>query len=180
MTNRAYPLAELIQSRRSIKQFNTDPVSVELLTELLNIAAWAPNHGLREPWRIILFTGEGKRVLANAIVEASKKGDPEALALIPAFLLIAVKQDPRQKEREEDYAAACTFIQNFQLASWERGLGAAWKTGAYIFNPQFLDTVGVNAGEKLVGVLQVGYPLTTPEARSRTTIEQKLTIIDQG
>lgn len=179
MNTSTYPVADLITTRRSIKQFNSDLVSTELIQELLSIAAWAPNHGLREPWRITLFTGEGKRVIANAMANHSpKKGDPEALMQIPAYLIVSIPQDPRQKEREEDHAAACMFIENFMLAAWERGLGTIMKTGPYIFNPRFLEEVGVQPGEKLLGVIQVGYPAALPDARPRTPIEQKLTVVD--
>lgn len=180
MNHKTYPLAELMITRRSIKQFNHDSVSTDFIKELLEVAAWAPNHGLREPWRITLFTGEGKRVIANAMANHSpKKGDPEALMQIPAYLIVTLPQDPRQKEREEDYAAGCMFIQNFMLAAWERGLGSIMKTGPYIFNPHFLKEVGVQPGEKLLGVIQVGYPAVVPEARPRTSIEQKLTVVDR-
>ncbi|MGZ9583290.1 nitroreductase family protein [Paenibacillus marinisediminis] len=179
MQTTTYPMAELIRTRRSIKQFKTDPVPTETISELLDIASWAPNHGLREPWRVVLFTGEGKQIIANAIANnGAKKSDPEPLLQIPAFLLFIVKQDPRQKEREEDQTAAAMFIQNFQLAAWERGIGSIMKTGPYIFSPSFLEEVGVKAGEKLIGVLQVGYPNVLPEPRERTPIEQKLTVVD--
>ena len=179
MNHTTYPLADLMITRRSIKQFTDEPVSTELIKELLELAAWAPNHGLREPWRITLFTGEGKRVIAHAMANHSpKKGDPEVLMQIPAYLIVTTPQDPRQKEREEDHVAACMFIENFMLAAWERGLGSIMKTGPYIFNPRFLEEVGVKPGEKLLGVIQVGYPAALPEARPRTPIEQKLTVID--
>lgn len=179
MNTSTYPVADLIAARRSIKQFNSDSVSTELIKELLDVAAWAPNHGLREPWRITLFTGEGKRVIANAMANHSpKKGEPESLMQIPAYLIVTIPQDPRQKERDEDHAAACMFIENFMLAAWERGLGSIMKTGPYIFNPRFLEEVGVQPGEKLLGVIQVGYPAALPDARPRTPIEQKLTVVD--
>lgn len=82
------------------------------------------------------------------------------------------------KEQDEDYVAECTFVQNFQLAAWEGEIGVIWKTGPYLYNPRFMHEVGVVPGEKIVGVLQVGYPLVIPEAKPRTPIEQKLTIID--
>lgn len=170
--------ARTIVERRSIKQFKPDPVSEELLCELLNVSVWAPNHGLREPWRFILFVDEGKRTLGEAIAaNAVKSRSPETYMNIPAHLLVVVQEDPRQREREEDYAAACALIQNFQLAAWERGLGVIWKTEPFTFVPGFLKSVGVKPGEKLVGLLHIGYPEAIPEARPRTRAEEKLTVV---
>lgn len=51
-------VAEIIKERRSIKLFKKDPLPQGLLEELLNVAVWAPNHGVREPWRFIAFQGK--------------------------------------------------------------------------------------------------------------------------
>src|SRR5919205_584537 len=45
-------LESVITERRSIKQFLPTPVPRSLITRLLDLAVWAPNHRLTEPWRI--------------------------------------------------------------------------------------------------------------------------------
>ncbi|MFA4132159.1 MULTISPECIES: nitroreductase [unclassified Brevibacillus] len=178
MESSLYPIAQAIRDRRTIKKFKADPIPLELIRELLDVAVWAPNHGLREPWRFVLYMEEGKRVVVDAILQnAMKKRDPELLLRVPAYLLVIVNEDSRQREREEDYAAACTLIQNFQLAAWERGLGVVWKTEPFTYQVGFLQAVGVRAEEKLVGMLQLGFPEVIPEARARTAANDKLTVI---
>lgn len=51
-------VAKTIRDRRSIRTFNRTPVSRELVFQLLNDAVWAPNHGLREPWRFVFVENE--------------------------------------------------------------------------------------------------------------------------
>lgn len=178
MESSLYPIAQAIRDRRTIKKFKADPIPLELIRELLDVAVWAPNHGLREPWRFVLYMEEGKQVVVDAILQnAMKKRDPELLFRVPAYLLVIVNEDSRQREREEDYAAACTLIQNFQLAAWERGLGVVWKTEPFTYQAGFLQAVGVRAEEKLVGMLQLGFPEVIPEARARTAANDKLTVI---
>lgn len=178
MESPLYPIAQAIRDRRTIKSFKSDPIPLELIRELLDVAVWAPNHGLREPWRFVLYMEEGKRVVVDAILQnAMKKRDPEMLLRVPAYLLVIVNEDSRQREREEDYAAACALIQNFQLAAWERGLGVVWKTEPFTYQAGFLQAVGVRAEEKLVGMLQLGFPEVIPEARARTAANDKLTVI---
>ncbi|MED1782048.1 nitroreductase [Brevibacillus fortis] len=179
MMSPQYPIAQAIRDRRTIKKFKPDPVPLELIRELLDVAVWAPNHGLREPWRFVLYREEGKQIVVDAILQnAMKKRDPELLLRVPAYLFVIVNEDSRQREREEDYAAACTLIQNFQLAAWERGLGVVWKTEPFTYQAGFLQAVGVRAEEKLVGMLQLGFPEVIPEARARTAANDKLTVID--
>ncbi|QDS33281.1 nitroreductase [Brevibacillus brevis] len=178
MESTLYPIAQAIRDRRTIKKFKPDPIPLALIRELLDVAVWAPNHGLREPWRFVLYMEEGKRVVVDAILQnAMKKRDPELLLRVPAYLFVIVNEDSRQREREEDYAAACTLIQNFQLAAWERGLGVVWKTEPFTYQGGFLQAVGVRGEEKLVGMLQLGFPEVIPEARARTAANDKLTVI---
>lgn len=180
-------ISTIIKERRSIKRFKNEAISKEVVFELLNTAAWAPNHGLREPWRFVLFTDEGRERLADTIIntpmKAGKKKSPEMIKEMimtaPIHLLVIMKEDPRQKEWDEDYAAVCAFIQNFQLAAWEKGIGTIWKTNPYIYSPHFREKLGVRPGEKVVGLIHAGYPEKIPEARLRTPIEEKLDIIDR-
>lgn len=179
-----YPVAETLRNRRTIRQFKSDPVSYELLLELLNIANWAPNHGLREPWRFILYRNEARAEFTEAVMRAMSADERARLetqkradyAKIPYHLVVAMKEDPRQKQWDEDYGAVCCWIQSFQLAAWERGLGVVWKTNSFVYSPHFREAVGVLAGEKVVGVLHIGYPELVPEPRPRSSAEDKLTV----
>src|SRR5947199_10240426 len=40
-----------IRTRRTHKAFRPDPVSREVLGDLFDLARWAPNHNLTNPWR---------------------------------------------------------------------------------------------------------------------------------
>src|SRR2546421_11999667 len=51
---------EAIRSRRTIKAFEPRPLERETLIELLELARWAPNHHLTNPWR---FRVVGSRAL---------------------------------------------------------------------------------------------------------------------
>ncbi|WFA22547.1 nitroreductase [Paenibacillus mucilaginosus] len=181
------PIAELIKARRTIRSFKSDPVSRSLLLELLNVAVWAPNHLNRQPWRFILFQGEGRTTFAKAMVQTYSAEDKEKYGrkkmeyyqAVPAHLIIVMKEDPRQKVWDEDYAAVCSLIQNFQLAAWEQGLGVVWKTNNFGYDPRFRHDVGVKAGEKIVGILHIGYPDIVPPVQQRTPAEELLTVIEE-
>lgn len=178
-----------IIGRRSIKKFKTDPVDVEELIELLNVAKWAPNHKLTEPWRFHLYAGEGKEKFVQAFIDSRPKVDGEVATKvknkaayfrdIPLHLVVIMPEDPRQRRWDEDYGAVATFIQNFQLAAWERGIGMIWRSNDFVYDPVFREGLDVKPGEKIVATLMIGYPKHVPEPQKRTDIKEFLTIFDQ-
>ncbi|MEI7026264.1 nitroreductase family protein [Paenibacillus sp. y28] len=180
----AFHTASVIRERRTIRQFKSDPVDQELLLELMNIANWAPNHGLREPWRFIQYKLEGRKQLAEAVLGAMSAEEKEKyadqrmkdFATIPVHLIVVMKEDSQQKQWDDDFGAVSSWIQSFQLAAWERGIGVVWKTNTYIYAPAFREAVGVRPGEKIIGLLYIGYPAVIPPPRPRTSAESRLIV----
>ncbi|MBS4224316.1 nitroreductase family protein [Lederbergia citrea] len=176
-------IADVIKERTSVKTGYLDKeVSQELILSLLNDAVWAPTHGVREPWRFIFVSGERKEAFIEAILKCHEKSKHETVrnnfVNVPAFLVVVMNEDPRQKVWEEDFAATSCMLQNLQLLAWDQDLGMVWKTPAHIYDPKFRGALGVERGEKIVGVLNVGYfdkEITAKKVRKRTDPAEKMT-----
>ncbi|ARF14172.1 nitroreductase family protein [Sporosarcina ureae] len=177
-----------IMGRRSIKKFKKDPVDIDELIELLNVAKWAPNHKLTEPWRFQLYVDEGKERFIEAFLTSQErdgnipdKAQNKAAYFrdIPLHLVVIMPEDSRKKRWDEDYAAISAMIQNFQLAAWERGIGMIWRTNDWTHDPIFKDAIGVKSDEKIVGTLMIGYPKHVPKPEERKDIRNVLTVIDE-
>ncbi len=73
-------LREAVRQRRSIRRFLPEPVSEELIQEIISDALWAPSWGNTQPWEIVAVTGEAleqfKKENREAIV-SGKPGDTE-------------------------------------------------------------------------------------------------------
>ncbi|WP_413074832.1 MULTISPECIES: nitroreductase [unclassified Shouchella] len=189
MTNQAHIIDTIIKERRSIKKFKSDALSTEDIIELLEVAKWAPNHKLTEPWRFLLFADEGKETFIQAYLKSQMGADqsvPEKaqkkatyFRQIPIHLVVVMPEHPRQKTWDEDYGAVSAMIQNFQLAAWARGIGMIWRTNDWIYDPVFREAIGVKDGEKIIGTLMIGYADFIPEAKERTSIKDKLTIVNK-
>ncbi|MFC3772254.1 nitroreductase [Paenibacillus sp. GCM10012303] len=180
MTTSAFQTADTIRAWRPTREFQPAPVSEELIGELLNVAVWTPSPGQREPWRFLLFMGDGKRTITEAIVRNGvKKRDPEKLMSVPAYLMVVTGPSDGEKplQSDQDYAAACSLIQNFRLAAWERGLGVTWVMKPFAYRPEFLAECGVSPGERLAGLLQIGYPDAVPDAPTPSPAQHKWTVI---
>ena len=68
-------LLEAIKSRRSIRAFKPDPVPKEVLTELLDVARWAPSGANAQPWEFFVLTGEVLDKLHHTMVEKVPSGE---------------------------------------------------------------------------------------------------------
>lgn len=180
-------IAAAITDRRTIKQFLPDPVAPATLAQLIDLAVWAPNHRLNEPWRFYVLTGEARRRLgdiAAAITTAkvgAAGGDPavterkasEAAAAwsnVPTLLFVTMVGDPNPEIDLENYGAVCCAIQNLTLAAHVLGIGTSWSSGAIAAALELLTLVGAGANERMVGLLRLGYldPAVTPPKSRRT------------
>jgi len=63
------PIDGLIRSRRTHKAFGSQPVPRETLLELFELARWAPNHHLTDPWRFRVLGPESHAALKAAAEE---------------------------------------------------------------------------------------------------------------
>src|SRR5689334_23319275 len=68
-------LNKLVRERRSVfpEQYTGETVDDSIVTQMLENANWAPTHKLTEPWRFVVYTGEGLKQLALLQAEFYKK-----------------------------------------------------------------------------------------------------------
>ncbi|MCK1995615.1 Nitroreductase [Paenisporosarcina quisquiliarum] len=181
---------DAIIQRRSIKLFNGQPVDREELLSIMEDAVWAPNHQLRQPWRFIVACGKELDDLYSVLKEFAvpkwKELSEEDLekqmkkfTTPGGYVFVVVPEDARQKERLEDYAAASMLVQNIQLLAWDRGIGSCWKTPGYLDNPLFRKALGIQPGERIISMLQVGYFDEMPKPKDRKGIEDLVTIFEK-
>lgn len=158
--------------------YRPDPVPRPLIEELLDLAVWAPNHRMAEPWRFYVFTGDARGAVAaihRDLVREEAAGSEERaqrryaeLLGIPVFLFVSYVRDAESKKDRENYAAVACAIQNLMLAAHARGLGTVWRTGNVIRDRRTRSLLGLEEQEELVGLLHLGYPAHRPEPRPRT------------
>lgn len=181
---------DAIIQRRSIKLFNGQPVEREALLSIMDDAVWAPNHQLRQPWRFIVACGKELDDLYSVLKEFAlpkwKELSEEDLEKQMkkftnpgGYVFVVVPEDARQKERLEDYAAASMLVQNIQLLAWDRGIGSCWKTPGYLDNPLFRKALGIQPGERIISMLQVGYFDEMPKPKERKGVEELITIFEK-
>ncbi|EKU45726.1 nitroreductase family protein [Staphylococcus massiliensis] len=154
-------LRDAIKDRRSIKKFKRDmTIDEDKLYEALNLATHAPNHCLREPWRVVHVPKDDLGAMSRKLSkiafpksEDKQESHYNAVTNLGGFLVVVAKRDPRQREDNENMLAVGAFAQNLLLLLHEVGIGTCWKTPDYIFNPRVKDLFKVEADESIVGFL---------------------------
>lgn len=158
-------IIDLIQTRRTIKQFKPDAISEEAVLSWLEAASYAPNHRMTEPWEI-LFLGAETRAKLNHKTDFG--GAPVVFALLS-------KPAATPFERDENVMAAACFAQNFLLAAHEAGVGAYWASLGAL--PHNRATLGVPEDHDVIGIFGIGYPEEVPALKLRTPLASKITYL---
>jgi len=176
----AEDFASVLRGRRSIDLFAPDAVSVDTVKAAIEVARWAPNHRLTEPWRFYLLGPVATRAAIDLAVEleVAKKGERAGpirrarLESVPGtFVLTSLRSDDTLIERE-NYAACCCAAQNLMLYLWRQGIGVKWTTGAITRDQRFYDLLGIGAGkETVVGFFWYGRPQVIPTQKRRPVDE---------
>ncbi|WP_026946228.1 nitroreductase family protein [Algoriphagus marincola] len=168
---------KIIRGRRSmfVAQFKeNDPVDDAIIEEMLENANWAPTHKLTQPWRFIVYTGEGLKTFADYQAElykkrAEKNGTPFIEATYNKF-----KENPTKashviailmKRTEgsglplmEEIAATAMAVQNMYLTASAHGLAAYWGTGGPTFWEEAREDFGLEGEDMLMGFFYVAKP----------------------
>ncbi len=189
-------VTQAIQSRRSVGRVKQDPVPRGLVEKILESAVHAPNHKITEPWRFHVFTGKGRGELARARAElarilAETEGEEEELAAgrisrerkkafrAPVVIAVISRGGRDELETLENYAACAAAVQNMQLTAHALGLATIWRTGLQAYHPYMREFFGLEAGDKIVAYLYLGYPDMEERPRRREPASSK-TVWHQG
>jgi len=144
-----------IRTRRTHKAYGAEPVDRATLDELFELARWAPNHALTNPWR---FRVLGPRSLA-ALKQAA---GPEAAAKLdraPTLVCVSVVQrgeDPVADE--EDLLAAGCATYALLLGAHARGVAGYWRTPAVLRTEAGRAALGLGVGERAIALVHLGPP----------------------
>ena len=170
----------VLRGRRSIDLFAPDAVAVDTVRAAIEVARWAPNHRLTEPWKFYLLGPASLRSLIDLAVELeiAKKGERAGpvrrarLEAVPGmFVLTSARSEDASLERE-DYAACCCAAQNLMLYLWGKGIGAKWTTGGITRHARFHELLGIDVTqESVVGLFWYGVPKVIPTQKRRPVEE---------
>ena len=163
-----------IRTRRTHKAFAPEPVDRELLDELFELARWAPNHRLTNPWR---FRVVGPEALER-LKEASGPEQAPKLDRAPTLVVCSAKLGGDPVEDEEDLHATACAAYIVLLAAHSRGLAGYWRTPEVLRTEAGRSAVGLGDDERFVSLIHLGRSLQERPAPERGPADAVVTHLD--
>ncbi|WP_052350496.1 hypothetical protein [Paenibacillus gorillae] len=129
----------------SVEKWADRPVNENDVLTLLESSVWAPNDGLREPWRFIYMNGnEGKDALPE---------HPYA----PAHLIVVACLSESSHKQTEDLCAVYGLIQNFRLLANDNQLCVRTAVATEVNAGDLRTRFQLQKQERIAAVLDLGY-----------------------
>jgi nitroreductase len=152
-----------IRTRRTHKAYRPEPVEPETLDELFELARWAPNHNLTNPWRF--------RVLGpEALARLKEAAGPEAASKLdraPTLVACSCVLTGDAVQDEEDLLATGVAAYIVLIAAHSRGLAGYWRTPGVLRTDAGRDAVGIGKDEHFVALIHLGRPVQERAAPER-------------
>ncbi|HUY03503.1 MAG TPA: nitroreductase [Rhodocyclaceae bacterium] len=172
----------LIHSRQHIspKGLGDPGPAPEQIDKILGAAGAAPDHGMLNPWRLIVVPPERRHLLGEAFAEALAERDAEATVVqmqearakafrAPFLTLVVARLGPElgpTHSQERIVSAGCA-IQNMLLVAHALGFGAGLSSGRGLYSRQIRSLFGLSGDEQPLCFLAVGTVIKRRSARPR-------------
>jgi nitroreductase len=183
-------VALVIRNRRTVKPqaMNGGLVNDGFISEILQLANYAPSHGLTEPWRFVVF-GPATRIsfcrkhaglyqqhTVPAKFEQAKYDKLLHMGDLASHVVVAIMKRgdlPKIPEWEEQ-AATATAIQNVLLGAEALGIASYWGSGGMAQHQAMKDFLQLRNEDKVMGILYFGYADKTPGFTRNIPMDEKV------
>jgi nitroreductase len=180
----------LIKNRRSVftRDYTGEKVDEAIIHQMLENANWAPTHKFTEPWRFVVFTGDGLQKLADFQSECYKQvttangtfsqSKYEGLKVKPLeashVIAIGMKRDEKKGLPEwEELGAVFCAVENMYLTATAYGVGCYLSTGGVTNFEEAKEFLGLGKEDKLCGFMFVGMLKGELHEGRRKSIQEK-------
>ncbi len=188
------PFLGFLRSRRTVRQYRTEPVDRAHLEAMLEAARWAPSPHNVQPWRFAVVTDPAvKEELARAMGEVwaedlrrdgmseefihlNLEGSRSRITGAAAVVVVCMTEEDLDEypdefrqtaERTMALHSIGAAVQNMGLMAQHLGLGMCWMC-APLFCPQVVVRVlGLPDRWQPQALLTIGWPAETPAAPRR-------------
>jgi nitroreductase len=166
-------IAQNIRQRRTTtpEEMNGKLIDDAVIFQLLELARWAPTHGLTEPWRFSVFSGVGKAWFAREHARLFWENTPDHILKQDKYnkilhradkashvIAIGVKCGTKATVPDiEEIAAVSCAVHNMFLGATALGIAAYWGSGGMTYHSAMREWLGLEEQDKVLGFLYLGY-----------------------
>ncbi len=181
---------DAVESRRSIRKFNKQQVSRELVEKLLEMAVYAPSPKNIQNWRYVVVNGADKLKLFNIVLQAiaekksqgmiTASGVNSVKTIAHASAVILVFNADYRFEGIKDLndrfmwlaevQAIGAAVENLLLTATKLGIGTLWICDVLYAADKINDWL--QTGYELMAAVALGYFDKAPEAAGRRPLNE--------
>jgi nitroreductase len=167
-------LREAIRTRRTHKVYGSEPVDRATLESLIELARWAPNHNLTNPWRFrVIGPRSLERLKTAAGPEAARK-----LERAPTLVVVSAVLSGDPVRDVEDVCATACAAYVVLLAAHDHGLASYWRTPEVLRTEAGRAAVEMGENERFISLIHLGPRRQDREAPERLPPTDYLTWLD--
>jgi nitroreductase len=144
-----------IRTRRTHKAFSAEAIAPAVLDELFELARWAPNHHLTNPWRFRVL-GERTRERLMELAESEQPGSAVKLRRAPTLVAVSARQSGDAAQDREDLLASAVAAYLVLLGAHARGYAGYWRTVPLLDDPRAREILGMPGEETPLALLYLG------------------------
>jgi nitroreductase len=170
-------LERAIRTRRTHKAFGAEALDAATLDELFELARWAPNHHLTNPWRFRVL-GPRSRERLMELAEAAEAGSAVKLRRAPTLVVVSVQSTGEAAQDREDLLATAVAAYIVLLGAHARGLAGYWRTVPLLEQSDARELLGLGAQESPLGLLYLGTPVQQQRVPDRAPPGEFATYLD--
>ncbi len=142
-----------VRTRRTHKVYGAEPVEEAVVRSLLELATFAPNHHLTNPWRFRVL-GPAARARLKAAADAQQEGSGAKLDRAPTLIAVTCRNDGEDPDEDRDAVAVATYL--VLLGAHARGLAGYWRTPGVLKSDAGRLALGIPAQEDTVALIHLG------------------------
>jgi nitroreductase len=166
-----------IRTRRTHKAYGPEPVDAQVLRELLELARWAPNHHVTNPWRFRVL-GPVTREALMALAESETPGSAVKLRRAPTLVAVTALRSGEEEQDREDLLATAVAAYIVLLGAHARGLAAYWRTVPLLDGARARALLRIAPEETPVGLLYLGEAVQDQRVPERAPVEDYVLELD--
>ncbi|MCD6488479.1 MAG: nitroreductase family protein [Desulfurococcales archaeon] len=162
---------ELLLTRRSIRRFKDEEVSLDIVKKILDITRYAPSAKNRQPWEFIIVSDHSIKDKLSRIHLGARP-----LARAPLGLVVVCDNEIAPESYQVDCANAAMYI---MLAAHALGLGTVW-IQTLRNTREIQEILGLPPNKIPIAILAIGWPAENPAPKPRKTLKDLVHINKYG
>ncbi len=190
---------DTLAARRSIRDFDPEPISTEVIERLLTAACSAPSAHNRQPWRFCVILDEslkvrlaqtmGEALWVDRIAEGVDADEAQAevnrsydrISGAPVVIVICLTMEDMDRYLDEprshaEYLMAVQSVamagENLLLMAHAEGLGACWMCAPLFAQEIVREALDLPSSWEPQGMIILGHPAQQGRDRSRMPLDR--------